>query len=452
MDNETLWKRVLTVLELSISPANFSIIFRPTFIVKREDGIITLGVPNPFIRDWVVEKFHKLILKSLRETDEMVRGLEYTIVKDGEKKKVVDQQEKKASVPINTSAKELPLTEQHYINREDNLNPRYTFDSFVVGPFNELAFAASQAIIKNPVSYNPLFFYGSTGHGKTHLIQSIGNHLKKGDSNKKVYYVTSEKFSQDVVSSIMQNKPQLFKEKYRKYDVFIMDDIQFLSNKEKTQEELFHLFNYLYDNNKQIVFSSDQHPNYIPNLEDRLKSRFVSGMIVDIPPPDHESRMAILKTKAINSNVLISDEVLQYLATTIEGNIRELEGVLNTIICQMQLKNRELNLLEIKSLIKNSTKPIKTVSVKDVIKIVSQFYNTDEESIIDKTRRKEVVKPRQVVMYILREDYSISFPSIGEKLGGRDHTTVIHSCEKIKNDLKNNNLLAQEIQQIRSLL
>jgi chromosomal replication initiator protein len=243
-----------------------------------------------------------------------------------------------------------------------------------------------------------------------------------------------------------------FKEKYRKYDVLIMDDIQFISNKEKTQEELFHLFNYLYENNKQIVFSSDTHPNYIPNLEDRLKSRFVAGMMVDIPAPDQESRVAILQSKSRINNFTLAKEVADYLASSIEGNIRELEGILNSIIHQSQVKGRELTLTEIKNLIKNSAKPIKNLSAKEIIKIVAGFYNVEEESIYNKTRRKEVVRPRQLTMYILREDFNVSYPSIGQKMGGRDHTTVIHSCEKIKNELKVDNLLVQELNQIRALI
>jgi len=231
-----------------------------------------------------------------------------------------------------------------------------------------------------------------------------------------------------------------------------MDDIQFLSNKEKAQEELFHLFNSLYENNKQIIFSSDQHPNYIPNLEERLKSRFVAGMIVDIPQPDQESRMAILSSKTKQLGVDIGPDIINYLATSIEGNIRELEGVLNLVICQIQLKGLPITINDVKNLIKDSTKPAKNMAVKDLVKIVADFYNLEETVVYDKSRRKEVVRPRQLIMYILREDFNISYPSIGQKLGNRDHTTVIHSCEKIKSELKINNRLVQELSQIRAML
>jgi chromosomal replication initiator protein len=306
-------------------------------------------------------------------------------------------------------------------------------------------------VIKNPgVVYNPLFIYGNTGHGKTHLIQAVGNYLKN-NLNKKVFYTTSEKFAQEYVNALQVNKPNLFKEKYRKYDVLIIDDIQFFSGKFKIQEELFHLFNHLFENNKQIIFSSDKHPGLIQDLEDRLKSRFAAGMTIDIPAPDSESRAAIISAKTKILPYPVSKEIIDYLAYSISGNIREIEGVVNLILCQSQMKNRELNLSEVKSFIKNNPKPKKQISIKEVIKTVAEFYNIEEQLIYDKTRKKEVIKPRQIIMYILREEFNISYPAIGEKLGGRDHTTVMHSCEKIKNDTKNDEILTQEISQLRSI-
>ncbi len=446
IDKKQLWENVLVEVELGISKANFSTWFKHTHIVRYDDGIIHLSVPNQFVRDWLSTKYHKFIMKALRTLEPSVRGLEYTISKE-ERVRETEQISRPASMNA-----ELPLTE-YYTNKSDNLNPRYTFESFVVGPFNELAYAAAQAVVQKPgIAYNPLYLYGGTGHGKTHLIQAIGNQIKRVSPGKKVFYATSEKFTVDYVTSVQNTTVNTFKEKYRQYDVFIMDDIQFLSNKESTQEELFHLFNTLYDNNKQIVFSSDVHPNYIPNLEERLKSRFAAGMVVDIPQPDHESRVSILKAKAAQNNFLLGDEVADFLATTIQGNIRELEGVLNTIVCQSQLKGKMLSLMEIRNVVKNTARPKKAISPKEVIKKVADFYNIEEESIYEKTRRKEVVRPRQIIMYILREDFQVSYPTIGQKLGGRDHTTVIHSCEKIKNDIKVDSELTQELTQIRTLL
>ncbi len=448
MDTKKLWDSVLVDVEINVSKANFNTWFKDTFIYKIEDGIAFLSVPNAFVKQWLMDKYHSFILKSLRGMSENIRSLDYIVNKNDTKKKEPDSTTRN----LPESVGELPLSE-FYINKEDNLNPKYTFDTFVVGPFNELAHAAAQAIIKKPgIVYNPLFIYGSTGHGKTHLIQAIGNHIKQTNPESKIHYVTSERFTVDYINSVQNLKVNNFKEKYRKYDILIMDDIQFFSNKKSTQEELFHLFNHLYDNNKQIIFSSDKHPGYIQNLEDRLKSRFGAGMIVDIPAPDHESRTSILRAKLQSHNFDLSTEVVDYLATTLSSNIRELEGALNTIICQAQLKQKDLTLNDVKNLIKNSAKPKKNLSPKEIIKIIADFYNINEESIYEKTRKKEIIKPRQITMYILREDFNISYPSIGEKMGGRDHTTVIHSCEKIKNDLKSDNLLAQEINQIRSML
>ena len=365
---------------------------------------------------------------------------------------LVSKEESKSSpkdIPININ--ELPLND-FYVSKEDNLNSKYTFKTFVVGPFNELAFAASQAILKKMATYNPLFIFGSTGHGKTHLIQAIGNHFKDDGTGKKIFYMTSERFANDYLNSLNNGEINNFKEKYKKYDVLIIDDIQFLSAKNKTQEEFFHLFNSLHDSGKQLIFSSDKHPNFIADIEDRIKSRFNAGMILEIQKPDFESRIQILKKKASLMGLNISNEMVEYLASSIDGNIRELEGILNLILCQSQLKNKELNVNEIKELIKNTSKPKKNVSTKDVVRVTSDFYGIEEASIFEKGRKKEVIKPRQVIMYLLREDFDISFPSIGDKVGNRDHSTVIHSYEKIKNELKVNSELAQEIESIRSML
>lgn len=448
IENKKLWESVLADVEVSVSKANFHTWFKDTFIMRIDEGVVYLSVPNAFVKDWLFNKFHKFILKALRTYGENIRALEYSVSKDEGRKRA-------AETPVHIQSHqngELPLSD-YYINKEDNLNPKYTFDSFVVGPFNALAHAAAQAVIKKPgLIYNPLFLYGNTGLGKTHLMQAIGNTIKAQNPGAKIYYVTSEKFCIDYINAIQNNKPNQFKEKYRKYDVLIMDDIQFLSNKTQTQEELFHLFNALSETNKQIVFSSDKHPNYIPDLEDRLKSRFGAGMIVEIPPADYESRVAILKAKARLNGFNLIPEVVDYLASSVEGNIRDMEGVLNSVICQTQVKNAELSLADIKHLIKNTAKPKKNVSSKDIIKIIADFYNIEEESVYEKTRKKEIVKPRQLIMYILREDFNVSYPSIGQKLGGRDHTTVMHSCEKIKNELKMNQLLVHELSQIRAMI
>ena len=447
LDTKKLWENALVDIELSVSRANFSTWFKGTHIVRVDDGTVFVGVPSQFYKDWLADKHHKTILRALRGVLPDVRSVEYLIAREEQGKQQGEQRESRS-----ISVGELPLAE-HYVNRSDNLNPRYTFESFVVGPFNELAHAAAQAVITEPgITYNPLFVYGNTGYGKTHLMQAVGNHLKRMNPQRTVFYTTSERYGSDIVSALQQNTIATVKERYRQYDMLIMDDIQFLAGKDKLQEELFHIFNALYENNKQIVFSSDRHPNYITDLTDRLKSRFGQGMIVDINAPDHESRVAILKTKAAHSNFLLADPIAHMIADEVTGNIRDLEGVLNRVICQTQVKGATLDASDIHTIVKNNVRPQRSVSIKDLVDRVARYYDIEEVTIYEKTRKKEVVKPRQIIMYLMREDYNISYPTIGQKLGGRDHTTVIHSCDKIKEDMESTPSLRREIDEIRAML
>jgi chromosomal replication initiator protein len=444
-DTHELWEQVLTQVELSVSAANFNTWFRDSAIVKIEDGVVSIGVPSAFYRDWYQKKFHTLILKIIRDISYEYRNVEYSIVKD------VARKNKEVRRVVRPTV-ELPL-DDFYINKSDNLNPRYTFDSFVVGPFNELAYTAAKAAIERPgITYNPLFIYGDTGRGKTHLVQAIGNQFKKQYPGRKVFYLTSERFAVDFSDSLQQGIGNRFKDKYRQYDLLIMDDVQFLSKKDKTAEELFHLFNALYDTNKQIIFSSDRAPVAIADIAERLKGRLASGMTVDIGEPDWETRIAIVQKKVAIHGITLSQEVTEYIATAVGGSIRELEGVINSVVCHTQMKGVPPDLLEIKQSLRSFSRPQKNVSVKHIVSKVAEFYGIDEESIYEKTRRREVVRPRQVIMYILREDFSVSYPTIGNKLGGRDHTTVIHSCEKVKREINTDTELAKEIQDIRSLL
>jgi len=436
-----LWEQALADLELTIPKAAFSTWFKDTHIVRIDEGAVFVGVPSQFVRDWFTTKYHKQILASLRKLSDTVRSVEYVISKHPKK---VDEE---VGPPALT---ELPLETVH---AHTNLNPRYTFDTFIVGSFNEMAYAAAQAVSRKPgISYNPLFVYGETGLGKTHLMQGIGNYFRNKLPDRKVFYVTSEKFYLEYVSAMQSGRIPNFKAKYREYDLLIMDDLQFLSNKTGTQEELFHLFNALFDKNKQLVFSADTHPNMIQKLADRLKSRFNQGMIVSISPPDHESRVAIIRTKVSARGAVIDDEVLDYVALSINGNVRELEGAVNTLLLSMELKDEPLNLTSVKQLLRSVNTPKKLVSPEEVVNLIADFYGINEQDIYEKTRRKEVVRPRQVIMYILRDDFKISFPTIGDKLGGRDHTTVIHSCDKIRNESHTDSVLAGELQQIRNML
>ena len=412
--------------------------------MNRDVSTVYIAVPSKIVKEWLVNKHHKLILKALRGLDPSIRTVEYVVHRtQSTQERKPERAQENASIDLQSL----------YIDKRDNLNPRYTFETFVVGPFNQLAHAAARAVVEQPaLTYNPLFIYGATGRGKTHLIQAVGNHFKKTHSNKKVFYVTSEKFMIDFVNAMTSGRGNSFKDQYRNHDVLIMDDVQFIAKTEKTQEELFHLFNAMYDNNKQIIFSSDKHPSMLPGFEERLKGRFGAGMIAEIPEPDLESRNAIIRAKIEQHGFLIPDAIITHIAEHVRGHIREIEGVLNMIGCKSQLKGKPVSLSDVRLLIKHNIRPVKGVSVEEVVKRIAEYYDVNEKSIYEKTRKKEVVKPRQIIMYILREEFSISYPSIGEKIGGRDHTTVIHSCEKIKEEMKHDTKLEQEIEHLCSLV
>ncbi len=446
-DATTLWNACLSDIESQVTKANFTTWFKYTSICKIEDGIVCVGVPNEFVKEWMFNKYQKMILKSIVDRLDNIRGVDFIISRR------TSSTETKPEPLVSSSIKtpELPFKDI-YINRDDNLNPRYTFDRFIVGPFNELAYAAAQAIIKRPQqAYNPLFIYGGSGLGKTHLIQAVGNEIKHLFPSKQVLYTTLEKFSNDYVLSVQNNRQQQFRDKYRKYDVLIIDDIQFVSTKQSTQNELFHLFNTLYEQGKHIIFSSDKHPNHIIGIEDRLKTRFNAGMTIDIQEPDMESRLAIAREKSGQMSIPIPEETLSYIASSITGSIRELEGVLNVVEMHSEIKQKPVGITEVKILIKNSIKPKKIVSIDTVVKSVSDYYNLDEQMIYEKTRRKEIVRARQIIMFVLREDFNESYPAIGAKLGGKDHTTVIHSYEKVKHDLATDPHLMKELDDIRIL-
>ncbi len=447
MEKEKLWEDVLAEIELNISPANFTTWFQNTNIANKDDGTIFINVPNTFAKEWLFNKYHKLITKTLRGIDPNIRSIEYIILPQNS----TASQKNRETAP-KESESQLEFNDL-YINSDDNLNPRYTFNSFIIGSFNELAYAAAETVAKNlGAQYNPLFIYGGTGLGKTHLLQAIGNKIKETNSNAKIRYITSEKFTSDLIESIRNNSVYNFKEKYRQCNLLIVDDIQFFSDKQKTQEEFFHIFNSLYESNRQIVFSCDKPPKHIEGLEERLRSRFEGGMMVDVSKPDFESRLAILKSKLETKNFTLSNEIVEYIASVVKDSIRELEGALNLIIGEAKVKNREISIQEIKDILKKNIKPYKTVTINVIIKTIADFYNIEEKFIFGKTRKKEYVTPRQIAMYLLREDFNGSFPYIGKKFGGRDHTTVIYSYEKILNDLKKNERLNQEINQIRELL
>lgn len=444
MTNQELWQTVLAQIQLNISPANFATWFKNTDVVSSKEGRVTIVVPNSFVKEWLENKYNKSILKILHGLNETIREAQYVVGKAAVKAL------KKPSVALLEEMDQLEFQE-FKINKESNLNPRYTFDSFIVGPFNELPHAAACAVTKNPgLVYNPLFIYGGVGLGKTHLLQATGNEIVKNFPEKKVRYISSEKFTSEVVSAIKNQGMESFKSKYRTIDVLIIDDIQFIAGKEKTQEEFFHLFNILYEANKQIILSSDRPPKAIQSLAERLRSRFEGGVIADINLPDLETRIAILKAKAQNKSANFSDEIYQYIAASIQRNIRELEGALNRLIAYQKLNNQNPDLETAKQLLKSLiSAPAKVVAPKKIIQTVAEFYDLKEKDILMSSRKKEIVRPRQIAMYLLRMDLKNSFPFIGRKFGGKDHTTAIHSCQKIVQELNKDKKLEEEIELIR---
>ena len=456
MELHELWKAALGEIELQISKANYKTWLQNTSIVDRKNGLITIAVPNSFTKEWLENKYHKFILRSLRNIESEIKEVTYKInpqQKEDSKNKKPHQEDEL------TLSKQLDFQELN-VNTETNLNPRYTFDNFVVGPSNELAHAAALAVAKNLGSkYNPLFIYGGVGLGKTHLIQAIGNMVKKENNNKKIKYITSERFTSEVITalrsgSLRPNDIDDFKKRWRKIDLLIIDDIQFLSGKEKTQDEFFHTFNALYDAGKQIIISSDRPPKSIQTLEERLRSRFEGGMIADIGYPDLETRVAILKTKANEKGFDFSYEIFEYIAQNIKKNIRELEGALNRLIASnLSANKKDFSLIEVKKALNSIINtPKKSTTLKSIIKTVAEFYDINEKDLLERSRKKEIVKPRQIIMYLLREELRSSFPFIGLKIGGRDHTTAIHACEKIKKEIEIDQNFNDEINTIREKL
>jgi chromosomal replication initiator protein len=445
MDNIELWQSVLAQMQFHISKANFATWFQNTEILSKEDEKIIISVPNAFSKEWLSNKYNKLILKILHNIDESIKDLEFVI-----KPQAIKTSNLKPVVELEKLDESQLKFEEFKTNKETNLNPRYTFDNFVVGSFNELAHAAALAVADNPgFNYNPLFIYGGTGLGKTHLIEAIGNKISGDLKKKKVKYISSEKFVAGIVNAIRTNSMEVFKTSLAPIDVLILDDIQFIAGKNKSQEEFFHVFNSLYEKNKQIILSSDRPPNAIPELEDRLRSRFEGGMIADVSLPDYETRLVILKTKVQEKGVDLPEEILEYIATNVKKNIRELEGALNKILVCQKL-NQPLNMESVKKLLSGFIfSPFDVANYKKIIETVAKFYNLEEKNLFDPTRKKEIVKPRQIAMFLLRKELKYSFPAIARKFGGKDHTTAIYAYKKILQENEENNKLTEELNLIK---
>ncbi len=455
MTNEELWQTALGEIELSISKANFITWFKNTSILSLKDGHVVIGVPNGFAKEWLENKYDLYILRALKNIQGDVKSVS-CLISSGPTQSF-PQTNKEITVDAVQAPKKSPVFYQKKppVSQESNLNQKYVFENFVIGGSNELARAACYAVSKSLGNvYNPLFIYGGVGLGKTHLIQSIGNEALKINPQTRVKYISSERFTSDLIDSIKNQKIQEFKEYYQKIDLLIIDDIQFISGKEKTQEEFFHIFNYLYQLNKQIVLSSDRAPKAIQILEERLRSRFEGGMIADVSKPDLETRLAILKIKAAQNKVEITDEALEFIAANIKNNIRELEGALNRVSVSAQLTKKSVDSAYTKQVLSDiiSSGKKKGINYKHILKAVSDFYEISPNDLVAKNRKRDVVKPRQIAMFLMRTELSFSYPGIGDRLGGRDHTTAIHAYEKISEALKFDDRLNEELTQLKDLL
>lgn len=450
MTKEELWQATLAEIELDISKANFNTWFRNTSILSRKNGEVVISVPNGFSKEWLSNKFHKLIHKTLRDLAGDVKEIAFVIES---KKQTIQKRHRprKRHAPRLLLSSQLSF-EQFSVDKETNLNPKYTFASFVVGPSNELAHAASFAVSQKPgKEYNPLFIYGGVGLGKTHLLQAIGNAIKEHARNKVIRYLSCEKFTNEFITAIHNQKIKDFREKYRKVDILIIDDVQFIAKKERTQEEFFHTFNTLYETNKQIVISSDRPPKSIDCIDDRLRSRFEGGMIADVGYPEFETRLAILREKVRERKINLPDKVIEYIAENVRNNIRELEGALNILLAASKVSRGEISTEKAQICLAHVIRrPRRIISLKKLLTTIANFYDVEEKDILSQNRKREIAYPRQVLMYLMREEFRNSYPLIGSRLGGRDHTTVMHACAKIASSLKSNDTrLMEELHTLR---
>jgi chromosomal replication initiator protein len=450
MEEQKIWQATLGELELTLSRANFTTWFKNTFISDYQDETIVIGVPNTFTKAWLEKKYHSAILKALQKiTENKVKSIVYQVEahsKAQEQEIIKKAEEKAAKVQI---AAETPAVNKF------GLNSRYSFETFVIGKGNELAQAASLAVAQKPGDvYNPLFIYGGVGLGKTHLIQAIGNQILQNSSDKKILYVSCEKFTNDFIKSISNNRADKFKDTYRSVDILLIDDIQFLAGKEGTQEAFFHTFNDLHQANKQVVTTSDRPPKAIPALEQRLVSRFEWGMIADISSPDLETRSAILRSKCKEKGYKLDDEVIVYIATNIQNNVRELEGALNKIVAYHQLNGTAPYLENVKKILASitSSQRKKSITPKQIINLVAEFYDLKIEDLLGSCRKKNLALPRQIVMYLMREELKNSYPSIGQEVGNRDHTTAMHAYLKISHVVDEDEKINQDIKLIKEKL
>jgi chromosomal replication initiator protein len=466
MSQYTTWQAVLGEIELSISRGNFMTWFKNTTLLQIDDQQAVIGVANVFVKQQLERKYHDLIVATLEKNGLTPASVIYKIHTSKVNRPVLeditapsrpqtdDRTNPQVPVPSPQSFAATQQAENTFSHSyRQGINERYTFDNFIVGSGNELAFAACQSIASTPGSkYNPLFLYGGVGIGKTHLIQAVGNAVVAQNPGSKVLYVTTEQFVQEFVDAIRFKKTANFAGRYRTIDVLIIDDVQFIAGKEKMQEEFFHTFNALHQANKQIIMSSDRPPKEIPTLEERLRSRFAWGMTIDMQNPDFETRCAIVQTKALGHGAELPNDVVEFLATNIQTNIRELEGALNQVLAFCEMRGLEPSLSIASSLLGASKGRPKHISAKQIVERTARHFQVSLDDILGPKRDKDIVVPRQIAMYVLRSELHLSFPKIARELGRKDHTTAIHSVEKIEKESQFDPDIRDAISQIKERL
>lgn len=453
-DLAEIWVRCKDKLKESFNEKVFNVWIKPIMPLEVTDTYYKVAVKNDFFKTMLEENYAQVIEGVLAGI--MSKNIKLIIETMDNGSSVSEAAEEMPAVPAKREQQQL-FNENTSVQQPDesNLNPKYVFETFVIGNSNRFAHAAAQAVANDPAhAYNPLFLYGGVGLGKTHLMHAIGNRIKQNNPSMKVLYTSSEKFTNEIINSIQNKTTEAFRQKYRNIDCLIIDDIQFLKGKEQTQVEFFHTFNALKDADKQIIISSDRPPREIETLEDRLRSRFDQGLTADIQTPDLETRMAILRTKAASDNIVLPTEVITLLATNIATNIREIEGAYNKIVAYTSLMHMPITVETAQKVLSDMGNDIKTrtITYEGIIKVVADHYNVKQDELFNKKRTQNIAFPRQVAMYLCRELADLSYPRIGELFGGRDHTTVIHAYEKISN-FKNSNLAFQnELQEIIEIL
>lgn len=449
METKGIWQGVLGEIELSVPHASFTTWFKNTELEEIRDGVAVVAVPNIFVKAQLDKKFLNQVCDVLKRNDIAPNGVLFEVKTEGKKHAI----SRDLSVDKDTEHIVESLILPSRKSSTTNLNPRYTFDNFIVGSSNDLAYAAARAVADHPGDkYNPLFLYGGAGLGKTHLMQAIGNDIVRRQPKARVLYTTTEAFVNEFLDYI-RFKKQGFSDKYRNVDVLIVDDMQFIANKEKTQDEFFHTFNDLHQNNKQIIISSDKPPKSIPTLTDRLRSRFEWGMAIDIQMPDYETRCAIITAKAGQSGMELDPSVVEYLATNIKTNIRELEGALNQILAYSEMSGITPDVAITEGMISNikKTRP-QHITAKQIIDKTARYFQIDPKDICSPKRDRHIVVPRQIAMYLLRNELKLSFPVIAKELGRKDHTTAMHSVEKITRESKLNMTVREQISDIQERL